>query len=516
MKTTPRLSRVFAALLASSSLLASAHAMAASSATLAIGVDLDSLDPYNTNMTLAMAITKSFYEGLYRFDRELKIRPALATSYDVTPDGLVYTFHLRPNVKFQDGTDFNADAVKINLERALDPANHLIRSTQFNRISKIEVVDPLTVRITLKQPFGSFINSLAHPSAAMICPSALKQYGKDITFHPCGTGPYEFVNWKQNDSVTVKKFPQYWHQGYPKVDQVVWKLVDDNNTRAAALRTGETDFAYPLPYEQVALLKSDAKLDVVTSPSIIVRYLGFNMLQKPFTDPRVREAIAYAINKEALAKVAFNGFAVPAHGTVPAAIEYSVNIPPIPYDPAKARELLKEAGYPNGFSSTLWSAYTTTTATKAIAFIQQQLAQVGIKLQIQALEAGQRVQLVDSWADPKTAQMRMYYTGWSSSTGDADWALRPLFATEAWSPKLNNMTYYSNPVVDKDLADALATTEPSKKAALYKEVQETLAKDLPRVPLVTEENVSAHAKRVSGVYVMPDGNIDISDLSVKN
>jgi glutathione transport system substrate-binding protein len=254
---------------------------------------------------------------------------------------------------------------------------------------------------------------------------------------------------------------------------------------------------------------------VVTSPSIITRFLSFNVLQKPYDNPKVREAIGYAINKEALAKVAFSGYAIPAQGIVPQGVGYAVKMPPIPYDLKKAKALLAEAGYPNGFESTLWSAYNNTTSQKVIQFVQQQLAQVGIKLQVQALEVGQRAEKVDTWADPATAPVRMYYTGWSSSTGEADWALRPLFASEAWAPKLNNMSYYKNDVVDSAIAKALVTVDEKEKEALYKTAQEQIRKDLPRLPLVTEENLAAQSKRLSGVYVMPDGNINSDEIAIK-
>ena len=418
-------------------------------------------------------------------------------------------------MKFHDGTEFNAAAVKTNLDRVMNPENRLLRATQFNRIAKVEAVNPLSLRITLKEPFGPFINSLAHASAAIISPAALQKWGKDIAFHPVGTGPFEFVEWKQTEAIVGKKFDGYWKKGYPKVDGVSWKPVLENNTRAAMLQTGEADFAYPLPYEQAAILKKVDKIEVVTTPSIIVRFLSFNMLQKPFDNPKVREAIGYAVNKEALAKVAFSGFAFPAQGFVPQGIQYAVKMDPIPYNPQKARDLLKEAGYPNGFETTLWSAYNNTTSQKVIQFVQQQLAQVGIKMQVQALEPGQRAEQVDSWPDPKTAKVRLYYTGWSSSTGEADWALRPLFATEAWAPKLNNMSFYSSPVTDGAIAKALVSVDDAEKAELYKTAQEQLAKDLPRIPLVTEQNLSAHSKRLSGVFVMPDGNINSDEIATQ-
>ena len=240
-----------------------------------------------------------------------------------------------------------------------------------------------------------------------------------------------------------------------------------------------------------------------------------NVLQKPYDNPKVRQAIAYAVNKEAIAKVAFGGYAFPAQGIVPQGIQYAVKMDPIPYNPQKARELLKEAGYPNGFESTLWGAYNNTTTQKVLQLVQQQLQQVGIKLQVQALEVGQRTEWVDAWPDPKTSKVRLYYTGWSSSTGEADWALRPLFATEAQAPKLNNMSFYSNKVVDDAIAKALVTTDSTERANLYKTAQEQLMQDLPRIPLVTDEGLYAHAKRLSGVYAMPDGNINSGEIALK-
>ncbi|WP_246692752.1 ABC transporter substrate-binding protein [Methylobacterium sp. WL64] len=344
----PRGLTVFERILLASTLLtvAVSPAAAAGDPILAISGQPETLDPYNTNTTLTTAVTKSFYEGLFGFDKDLKVRNVLAQNYEMSPDGLVYTFTLREGVKFHDGTAFDAAAVKANLDRVLDPENHLARFNQFNRIKMVEVLSPASLRITLKEPFGPFINSLAHASAAIISPTALKKYGKDIAFHPVGTGPFTFVDWKQTDYVKGAKFAAYWQAGLPKVDTVTWKPVPENGTRAAMLQTGEADFAFPLPYEQAKMLETNKKLRVEAHASIIERYLSMNVLQKPFDDLRVRQAINYAINKDALAKVAFSGYAFPAQGIVPQGVLYAHAMNPWPYDPAKARQLLKDAGLP--------------------------------------------------------------------------------------------------------------------------------------------------------------------------
>jgi glutathione transport system substrate-binding protein len=240
-----------------------------------------------------------------------------------------------------------------------------------------------------------------------------------------------------------------------------------------------------------------------------------NTQQKPFSDIRVRQAINYAINKDAVAKVAFGGYATPADRIVPEGVEYSVKTGVWPYDVAKAKALLAEAGYPNGFEAELWSAYNHTIAQKVTQVLQQQLQQVGIKTKITLLEAGQRVEKVESWQDPATAPVRMYYVGWSSSTGEADWALRPLLASESFPPKLFNTAYYKSDKVDGDIKAALLTTDKAQKAKLYKEAQETIYKDAPWAPLVTEKLLYARNKKLTGVYTMPDGSFDFTDIDLK-
>ena len=177
----------------------------------------------------------------------MKVKNVLAESYTVSDDGLVYTVKLRQGVKFQDGTDFNAEAVKANLDRASNPDNKLKRYNLYKNIASTDAVDPTTVKITLKQPFSAFINILAHPATVMISPAALQKYGKEIGFHPVGTGPYALDTWNQTDFVKVKKNAGYWEQGLPKLDSITWRPVVDNNTRAAMLQTGEAQFAFPIP-----------------------------------------------------------------------------------------------------------------------------------------------------------------------------------------------------------------------------------------------------------------------------
>jgi glutathione transport system substrate-binding protein len=504
-----------AAALALSATLAS-PAFAAKDVVAAVASTFTTMDPYDANDTLSQAVVKSFYQGLFGFDKNMKMVPVLAESYTASKDGLTYTVKLKKGIKFQDGTDFNAEAVKANFDRVTNPDNHLKRYVLYKNIAKTEVVDPATVKFTLHEPFSPFINSLAHPSGVMISPAAIKEYGsKGLAQHPVGTGPFKFVEWKPSDYLKVAKWDGYWRKGYPKVDTITWRPVVDNNSRAAMMQTGEAHFTFPVPYEQAEVLKAKPNLALVAAPSIVHRYMSMNTLQKPFDNVKVREAINYAINKQALAKVAFSGYAIPAEGVVPKGVEYAVKLGPWPYDPAKARQLLKEAGYPNGFETTLWSAYNHTTAQKVIQFLQQQLGQVGIKATVQALEAGQRVEKVESAQDPATAPVRLYYVGWSSSTGEADWALRPLLDSGSFPPKLFNTAYYKNPAVDEDIKKALNTTDGKEKAKLYTDAQKRIWADAPWAFLVTEQLLSASSKKLTGMYVMPDASFNFDDIDLK-
>lgn len=352
--------------LAAGSLPASARGI-----TVAVGSSFTTLDPYQATDLLSRSVAKSFYEGLYAFDKNLKPVPQLAKSHEVSPDGLSWTFTLQEGVKFHDGTEFNADAVKLNFERVLNPANHLSRYALLKFIDKVEVLGPYKVRFDLKSPMPSFLQRLANGTAQMICPSTLKKYdGRGIAFNPCGTGPYTLKDYNPSERLVVVKNPNYRVAGLPKLDSITWVPVMENATRAAMLRTGEADFIHPMPVEQVKELKDDPSLNIHIVPSIMMRYLSINCMQKPFDDVRVRQAVSYAINREALCKVAYNGFAQPATGVIPPQIPGAASFGVPAYNPEKARELLKEAGYPNGFSTRLWSGYNNSTANKVIQFIQ--------------------------------------------------------------------------------------------------------------------------------------------------
>ncbi|MDR3437369.1 glutathione ABC transporter substrate-binding protein [Telmatospirillum sp.] len=485
-----------------------APSVSASARTLVVGVDdnLTLLDPADINDTLSQSATRLIYQGLYGFDAAMHLEPLLAESFEVNGDATVYTFHLRKGVTFHDGTAFDAQAVKINVDRVANPDNRLKRQSMLSTVDHTEVVDPSTVRIYLKRPFGALVNTMAHAATFMISPAALEKYGHDIGRHPVGTGPYRFKSWAGDTLETVRN-DHYWKAGLPKVDGVTFKSVPENGSRVAMLKAGEAQLIFPVPPELVPVIANDKTLQLDKAPSIVVRFVSLNIAKKPFDDVRVRQALNYAIDKTAYCKVVYSGFCTPADTPLPVPLKFSVSQGVWPYDPAKAKALLAEAGYTKGFESEI-VARNNSTFIRGMQFIQQQLAEIGVKLTVTPLEAGVEAQRIWGVEKPADSTVLMNFNGWSSSTGDADWALRPLFWSKGFPPKLFNAAYYKNDAVDAALEAGIGTADDDKRAVAYKTAQDLIWKDAPWIFLGVDQIISAKSKSLSGAVVLPDRSLN--------
>lgn len=494
--------------------LAAVPAQAAKDIVMGLDANIIGLDPADLNDNLSMTATRTMLQGLYGFDKDMKMHPVLAESYTANDNATEFVFKLRHGVTFHDGAPFNAEAVKISFDRARDPANHLKRMSLYAPIDHIDVVDEYTVRIVLKEPFGAFVNNLAHPAYAISSPKAIATYGKELGRHPVGTGPFVFKSW-QTDTFTAVKNEHYWKPGMPQVDSITIKSVPENGARLAMLQAGEAQFIYPMPPEMVKAVEKSPTIDVVDTKSIFAFYVALNNMRKPFDNPKVREALNYAVDKQAMIKVVYGGYAVPLDSALPRLLSgYVSQGAPKPYDPAKAKALLAEAGYPNGFESTLWGG-NTTLARRAMEFLQQQFAAVGVKVQVEPLESGVAAAKIWSVKTPEEATTLMQYTGWSASTGDADWGLRPLLYGKAFPPVLFNTAYYNNPEVNAQIEAGLTTADPAKRQAAYTKVQSIVWKDNPWIFLVSPDILSAKSKKLSGIHVMPDGQTLTEDAALQ-
>lgn len=480
---------------------------------IAVDADYVSLDPQDTNDNLSYGAEKTIYEGLLGFDKNMKVVPALATSYTASKDAKTFTFKLRKGVKFQDGTPFNAEAVKFNFDRISDPKSTLKRHSLYAIIKKTTVVDPYTVKFTLSQPFGAMINTFAHPAGMIVSPTAVKKYGKDFMKHPVGTGPYKFKSWGQDGVLKVVKNTNYWKKGQPKLDSITFKPVPEDGARVAMLKTGEADMINPMPAVQAKALNGKNGLSVVSAPSIGVRYMSMNTLKKPFNNVKVRQALNYAIDKKAFDGIVYSGFANPATSSMGPKVQFYSKQPAYTYNVAKAKQLLKEAGYANGFKATIWAG-NDSQSVKAMEFLQQQLSKVNVKLKVVPMESGTMASKIWSVTDPKKSDIELYYGGWTPSTGDADWAVRPLLGGASYPPVAYNTAYYKSADADKYIAQGLQTADPAARQAAYAKLQSTIWTDAPWVFLATPDNLYGVRSYLKGAYVQPDSIINVAQAEI--
>jgi glutathione transport system substrate-binding protein len=478
---------------------------------LVVGVpdNLTGLDPADLNDNLSQSAARLMFEGLYMLDEHMKLRPQLAESFEATEDAKEFTFHLRKGVTFHDGTPFNAAAVKFSFDRAGNPENHLKRQSLYVMIDHTEVVDDYTVKMVLKYPFGAFINDVAHPGALIVSPKSVQEFGKEVTRHPSGTGPYAFESWTA-DTLKMKRNEHYWKPGLPKLDTITYRGVPENGARIAMLQAGEAQFIYPVPPEMIKAVATSSTITVFDEPSILNRFLALNNMRKPFDDLRVRQALNYAVDKQAYLKVVYSGHADPMDSTMPPLLPFYSRQGEWRYDPAKAKALLAEAGYPNGFETTLTGG-SSTLIQRGMQFIQQQLAAVGVTVKVEPLEAGVLTAKIFNVRKPEDATIVMRYAAWSSSTGDADWGTRPILYTKAFPPVLSNDAWYSNPETDAAIEDGLSTVDPTKRAAAYAKAQAQAWNDVPWVYLGVEHNLAAYSKKLHGAFMRPDQQFHLTE-----
>lgn len=483
--------------------------------TVGVSANFVSMDPHDTNDTLGYSVQKGVLEGLVGFDEEMNVVPRLALEFEASDDATEFTFILREDVEFHDGTPFNAEAVKVNIDRLADPNNNLKRHSMVSVVDEVIVIDEYVVKVTLTEPFGAMLNNFAHPSVMMHSPKSLEEKGKDVGLHPVGTGPFKFADWNSSDEITIEKIENYWREGYPKVDSITFKPVPENGSRIAMLQTGEADFIYPVPTEQAESINNEDGIEVVIDESIVTQYFSMNTLKEPYSDVRVRQAINYAIDKDAFVNVVLDGYGTPLDSIVAPKVQYYEPQTPYDYDVEKAKELLAEAGYEDGFETTIWSA-NSSSAIKATEFIQQQLSQIGITVDVVPMESGTLSDSLWDVEDPNDAKVDLYYGGWSSSTGDADWGLRPLIGGEEnYPPYSYNVAFYNNTEVNDYIQDALSTADSDARAEAYSKAQEIIWEEAPWAFLALTSTMAGKSENLEGVYLLPDNSLNFDEIEVK-
>lgn len=472
-----------------------------------VGIDTDppSLDGHSNTALSSDLMFAHIYDRLVDFDMKSNIVPGLATEWSVSGDGLTWTFKLRRNHKFHDGTPVNAAAIKGNFDRLFDPRNAFSRRTLFDMIKRIDVIDEYTVAFTTAKPFGAMLNQLANPSASVVSPTAAaKQDINAFGRFPVGSGPYFFREWARGTRIVLMKNRAHWLAGDSNISEIEFRPIPDDATRVIGLETGELDFVTTISPQEARRLSSNRNLVVHNLPRSRIQGLYPNMTKKPFSDVRVRQAIAHAIDKRAIVDTFLSGFAQVADSPLPPGVfPYKPQAQRYNYDPERAKRLLSEAGYPSGFSATMWVPVGTYAAAQQICeAVAEMLKKVGINLKLDVMESGQWLVLLRS-KGPKESTLEMTYYGWGTQTGDADYALRLVFDTENFAPNCCNRNFYSNPEVDSLLGKALGATNQQERRGLYEKAQEILWRDQPWIWIFTVNHSAVGSKALTGVQILP-------------
>ena len=368
------------------------------SLTIAQGVEPPGLDPTTaTSAAIPRVVYNNVLEGLVRIDRDGQIAPALAEKNAMTKDGKEYTFFLRKGVKFHDGKPFDAEDVKFTFTRLLDPKAGIAHPEYYSDIESVQVVDSYTVKIKMKNVNSLFLFNLARPDSIIVS----KQSVDKLKTAPVGTGPFKIVEWARGNYITLAKFDDYYRKGLPYLDKVTFKFIGDPSAQIASLKAGDIDvIGYDVSPENARLLEKDPRYKVLDGNTTNKVILSTNNSRKPFTDVRVRRAMAYAIDRKAIIKGAMSGYGVPIGSHMEPGNPYHIDLlSAYPYNPEKAKQLLKEAGYPNGFDAVIKLPDRFAYARRTGEIITDMLGQVGIRLKIEVIEWGQWIDRVFKNAD---------------------------------------------------------------------------------------------------------------------
>jgi peptide/nickel transport system substrate-binding protein len=498
-------------LVAAAALLALSGGVAGAQTTLRIGLaeDPDILDPTLARTYVGRIVFASICDKLFDIDEKLNVVPQLGLSHETSEDGKEVVIKLRPNVKFHDGEKFDAEAAKYSLERHLNMQGSF-RKPEVAALDQIEVVDPLTIRLKLKTPFSPLIAQLTDRAGMMVSPKAAKEAGDKFGVKPVCAGPYRFVERVQQDRIVVEKFADYWNKDNVHIDRIVYQPIVDSTVRLANLKSGGLDLAERVLATDLKEIRADPKLKLSTALELGYQGLTMNVgngdrSKTPFgQNPKVRQALNYAIDREAITQVVFNGEFVPGNQWVNPEHPYYQKAFPVPKrDVAKAKALLKEAGVTTPI--TLDLMVPNNPETRQVAEVIQAMAgEVGFDLKIRVTE------FATSLKQAEAGEFQLFLIAWSGRT-DPDGNLFIFYGTKA--PQNNGG--YSNPEVDKLLAEARTYSKPEQRKAIYEKVTKILQEEGSILYLYHRRVLIAHTARLEGYRQMPDGLVRVVGLKLK-
>ncbi len=478
--------------------------------TLRVGLSVDvvTLDPHLSGSKFDRQVYHNLFDPLFVLDEKLGIQPNLAESYQ-TPDPQTLLIKLRSGVKFHDGTDLNADAVRFNFDRmANDPKS--VRKGEVANIASTEVVDPLTLKVSLKQPDSSLLATLTDRAGMMISPAALQKLGADLSNNAtgAGTGPFQFVEWVPDDHVLLKRNQGYWNSsGGPYLDEVRFRPIPDDTVKLQSLQNNEIDVLDYLAPRNVSIAKSDANLVVIDVPSLAAFWFTLNTTKAPFSDKNLRLALTYALDIDALVKGVYLGVGVPANGPIsPASWAYDDSLKPVQRDLNKAKQYLAAAGQPDGFSFE-FEVVNVPIGIQEGEVVKAQLAEAGITCNVLQVDGAR--QLGDG--NNKVYDMTSY--DWSGRP-DPDGNTYQFFHS---TPGVSlNWSGISNPQLDQLLEQTRQVGDHAQRKQLYTQVIQILNSEAPVVWEIHPVEPKALSPKLQGYTPIPDGMLRLKDTWLKS
>ena len=448
------------------------------------GSDVTSLDPHQGKETPAVQVTCQIFDTLVVVNPETgELEPQIAESWEQTDD-VTYVFKIREGVKFHDGSEVTAADVKFSLERAINSA---AVSYIVDFIESVSDNGDGTVTIKTKYPYGPALRNLAIPFAAIVPKALVEADEANFILNPVGSGPYQFVEWKQGDHITMKAFDDYY-AGKAATENLIMRVVPENAQRSIALETGEVDLAYGLSVNDIPKVEDNPDLVANVISSLSCTYISFNLNKAPFDNPLVREALSIAIDRQAIVDTINSGVGEPADAIIAPGVfgYYSTGVPE--YNPERAKELLAEAGYPNGFSTTLW-VNENQGRIEICQAIMAMLMDIGVECKLESMEFGSYISRTSA------GEHELACFGWTTSSGDADYT----YSSQQGAP--GNRSFISDPEVDQLIEDARSSSDEATRKELYQKLAIKLAEYNNNMPILyTAVNVGA-SKNVEG-FVM--------------
>jgi peptide/nickel transport system substrate-binding protein len=450
------------------------------------------LDPHITSAMSSFQVLENILDTLVEFDRDLNIVPALAENWEVSEDNLTMTFKLREDVVFHNGRPMTAEDVAYTYNRMLDPETGSGNAWMLAGVAEVNAVDDYTVQFTLEAPNHGFLGKLAMNKAVGIIARESVEDGT-INTTPIGTGPFKIADFQPGVRVLLERNEAYWREGLPYLDAVDIRIIPDDTVRRTALIAGDVDWVFSVPLQDVEQLKTRDDLIVDEVPAPAYYYLGLNLESGPLADERARQAVAHAINRENIAMAATFGNAEVTQDPIPSSSVWHFGYAPYEHDPERARALLAEAGYGDGFEIEIMPTTELEETVRMAQVIQSDLAAVGIRATIRALEWAEWLQ------EQGDGNYDTYVCSWNGLVDPDDF-----FFAQHRTDQVFNFTGYSNPTVDELLDEGRRTADADARREIYAEVNRIIVDEAPYIYIFNPMNIQAYQPYVQGYEARAD------------